>query len=148
MRKGMLHLIMSFSILVPGILLAKKPLTPETVKGVKVVDAVFVKKNLGKIAIYDVRKKAEYVDAHIPGAINVWYHERSKKKADFDATKDRFDLNKFPKDKNTPMIIYCNGPRCWKSYKAIIVLKKAGYKKLYWFRNGWPAWKAKGYPTE
>ncbi len=25
---------------------------------------------------------------------------------------------------------------------------KAGYKQVYWFRDGLPAWSAKGYPTE
>ncbi len=135
-------------ILVPAIVWAKKPLTPDSIPGVKVVDAAFVKTNLGKIKVFDVRKKAEYVDGHIPGAINVWYHERSKKSVNFDPSRDRFDLSKFPSDKNEPIIVHCNGPRCWKSYKAIVLLKKAGYKNIYWLRGGWPEWKAKGYPSE
>ena len=43
--------------------------------------------------------------------------------------KDELDLNQFPTDKNAPIIVYCNGPRCWKSYKASVLLIKAGYKK-------------------
>ncbi len=135
-------------ILLPALVWAKKPLTPESIPGVKVVDAAFVKTNLGKIKVFDVRKKAEYVDGHIPGAINVWYHERSKKSVDFDPSRDRFDISRFPEDKSEPIIVHCNGPHCWKSYKAIVQLKKAGYKNIYWFRGGFPEWKSKGYPVE
>ncbi|HEB74747.1 MAG TPA: rhodanese-like domain-containing protein [Nitrospirae bacterium] len=137
--------VMVFSVPVQ----AEKPLTPESLPGATVVDDDWVKANLGKIKIYDVRKKAEYVDGHIPGAISVPYKEKSRKTVDFDSSKDRFDLGKFPSDKNEPIIVHCNGPRCWKSYKAAVLLLKAGYKKVYWYRNsGFPGWKSKGYPVE
>ena len=129
--------------------MAEKPLTPESVKGATVVDDAFVKANHGKMKIYDVRKKAEYVESHIAGAISVPYEEKSELAANFDASKDEFDLSKFPSDKNEPIITYCNGPRCWKSYKAAVLLIKAGYKKVNWYRNeGFPGWKSKGYPVE
>lgn len=141
-------IVMIFVGLTVGVANAKKPATPSSLDGVSIVDADWVKANAGKIQLYDVRKKAEYVDGHIPGAINVWYHEKSKKTADFDASKDRFDLAKFPSDRNVPVIVHCNGPRCWKSYKAAVTLIEAGYKNVYWFRGGWPEWKSKSYPTE
>lgn len=129
--------------------MAEKPLTPETIKGGTIVDDAFVKENHGKIKIFDVRKKAEYVEAHIEGAISVPYEEKSDLAANFDASKDQFDLSKFPSDKNEPIITYCNGPRCWKSYKAAVSLIKAGHRNVNWYRNdGFPGWKAKGYPVE
>jgi len=127
---------------------AEKPLTPESLEGAKVVDAGWVKANLGKVKLYDVRKKAEYVEAHIPGAISVPYKEKSAKKVGFDRSKDRLDLSKFPSDKTTPIVTQCNGPRCWKSYKAATWLVDAGYTNVHWFRGGLPEWKSKGYPTE
>ncbi|GMT43845.1 MAG: hypothetical protein IEMM0003_0664 [bacterium] len=127
---------------------AKKSVTPSSLKGATIVNAKWVKANKNKIQAYDARMKAEYVDAHIPGAISVWYHEKSKKSVNFDGSKDRFDLSKFPSNKNTPEIVYCNGPRCWKSYKAAVTLIRAGYKYVYWFRGGLPAWIKAGYPTE
>jgi rhodanese-related sulfurtransferase len=67
---------------------------------------------------------------------------------DFDASQDSIDLSKLPADKKTAILIYCNGPECWKSYKASTAAIKAGYKTVYWYRLGIPEWKAKGYPTE
>jgi rhodanese-related sulfurtransferase len=128
--------------------MAEKPATPESVKGATVVDDAFVKANHGKIKIYDVRKKAEYVESHIAGAISVPYEEKSELAVNFDASKDQLDLSKFPADKNEPIINYCNGPRCWKSYKATVLLVKADHTKVYYYREGFPSWKAKGYPVE
>jgi len=128
---------------------AEKPLTPESLKGVTMVDDGMVKAEHGKIKIYDVRLKAEYVESHIPGAISVPYEEKSVQATNFDASKDQFDLSKFPPNKDETFIVYCNGPRCWKSYKAAVLLIKAGYKNVKWYRNnGFPGWQAKGYPVE
>jgi len=129
--------------------LAEKPLTPDSLKGATVVDDGFVKANHGKMKVFDVRMKAEYVESHIAGAISVPYEEKSELAVNFDASKDHLDLSKFPSDKNEPVILYCNGPRCWKSYKAAVLLIKNGHKQVNWYRNeGFPGWKAKGYPVE
>jgi rhodanese-related sulfurtransferase len=128
---------------------APHPLTPETLDGAKVVDDEWVKDNHTRMKVYDVRKPAEYAEGHVAGAIQASYDEKSDKDASFDASKDTFDMSKFPADKGEPMIVYCNGPRCWKSYKASVLLVKNGYKGVYWYRNGgFPAWKSKGYPVE
>lgn len=123
--------------------------TPASLSGVTVVDDAWVKDNYKKMKVYDVRKKAEYVEGHIAGAISVPYGEKSDKVVNFDASKDTFDTKAFPSDKNESFILYCNGPMCWKSYKAAVLLLKEGHKKMYWYRNdGFPSWKSKGYPVE
>lgn len=127
---------------------AKKPLTPEKADGVEVVSTEWVKEHYGKVKIFDVRKKAEYVDAHIKGAISIPYKEKSAKSADFDSTLDKLKISKFPPDKNEIIVVHCNGPRCWKSYKAAVLLVRAGYKNVKWYRNGFPEWKANGNPVE
>ena len=123
--------------------------TPDSLKGATVVDAIKAKSlvDSGVMAI-DARVANEYAEGYIKGAINVPYKEKSAKAVDFDMKLDSFDLSKLPTDKNTALLIYCNGPECWKSYKASIAAIKAGYKTVYWFRLGIPEWKAKGYPTE
>lgn len=131
-----------------GAFAAEKPATPETLKGAATVDDGTVKANHGKWQIFDVRKKAEYVEAHIPGAVSVPYEEKSEYTATFDMSKDAMDLSKFPADKNAFVVVYCNGPHCWKSYKAAAMLVKAGYKNVQYYREGFPGWKAKGYPVE
>ena len=123
--------------------------TPESLNGATVVNADKAKELMASGAkIVDTRVAAEYAEAHIGGAISVPYKEKSKKAPDYDAKEDSFDLAKLPSDKNAAIVTYCNGMECWKSYKGAHEAVKAGYKKVYWFRDGFPAWKAKGYPVE
>ncbi len=123
--------------------------TPASLDGVEIVDTDKAKSLMDSgVMMVDARVAGEYVEAHIKGAVSIPYKEKSAKSADFDPTKDRFDLSKLPSDKNTPFITQCNGASCWKSYKAAVVAAKAGYSKVYWYRDGLPAWKAKGYPIE
>ena len=123
--------------------------TPASLNGAVLVDAAKAKSLADSgVLVVDARVANEYAESHIKGAVNVPYKEKSAKSADFDASQDSFNLNKLPANKNTPMVIYCNGPECWKSYKASMAAIKAGYKTVYWFRLGFPEWKAKGYPAE
>jgi rhodanese-related sulfurtransferase len=123
--------------------------TPDSLRGAIPVDAARTKFLAESgVLVIDARVANEYAESHIRGAINVPYKEKSAKSADFDASQDSFDLSKLPASKDTAMVIYCNGPECWKSYKASKAAVKAGYKTVYWFRLGIPEWKAKGYPTE
>lgn len=123
--------------------------TPSSLEGAIIVDAAKAKSMMDSGAkMLDTRVANEFAEAHIKGAVSVPYKEKSAKSADFDASQDSFDLSKVPGDKNTAIITQCNGPECWKSYKSAKALIKAGYKKIYWFRGGFPEWKAKGYPVE
>lgn len=148
MKKILTVLVALSLIFIAGQARAEKTMTPESIEGVTIVDADWVKANMGKVKVYDARKKGEYVEKHIAGAISVPYKEKSAKAVDFDETQDGFKLNKYPKDKNTPVVIYCNGPKCWKSYKSAVLLVRNGYKKVHWLRDGFPGWEDKGYPTE
>lgn len=143
---AVLSIVMVMLIAFPA--LAQKPLTPEKLDGAELVSTDWVKAHYGEVKIFDVRKKAEFVDGHIKGAISVPYKEKSAKSADFDSTMDKLDITKFPADKNEVIVIHCNGPRCWKSYKAAAVLVRAGYKNVKWYRKGFPDWKANGNPVE
>jgi rhodanese-related sulfurtransferase len=124
--------------------------TPTTAPaGVKVVEAKEVAdlQKQGAILV-DTRKANEFSDATIKGAISVPYDpEKSAKDAGFDASQDKFDLSKLA-DKNAKIVAFCNSGTCWKSYKAAVVLAKNGYKNVFWYRNGFPDWKARKLPTE
>lgn len=123
--------------------------TPNQLAGVQVVDQAKAKSLMdGGAKMIDTRVANEYAEGHIAGSINVPYKEKSAKSEDFDASQDSFKLEALPADKGTGIITYCNGPECWKSYKAAKAAVKAGYKKVFWFRVGFPAWKAAGYPVE
>ncbi len=50
--------------------------------------------------------------------------------------------------KNEPIIVYCNGVNCPLTQEAIEKLKSYGYTNLYYYRDGFPAWKAAKLPME
>lgn len=122
--------------------------TPTFVPGAKTITAAEAKQLMAQgVAVYDVRVPDEWHAGHLPGAIWDPYVEVSAKEPDFDASVDKFDLSKLPKNKNTPFIMYCQGTVCWKSYKSVVVAERAGYKNVYWLRGGFPEWSAAGYPV-
>ena len=122
--------------------------TPDTLKGVTRVSAEEVVE-LGKqgVIIVDTRSQKEYDSEHVRGAVLASYLEKSLKEVDFDVAKDDFSaLKNVAKDK--PVIFFCNGPECWKSYKASRAAVAAGYPKIYWFRGGMPEWREKHLPVD
>jgi rhodanese-related sulfurtransferase len=123
--------------------------TPAALPGAKLITAEEAVKAIGSgAALIDARVASEYAEGHIKGAINVPYREKSAKAADFDASKDQFDLSKLPGKKEACIVIYCNGPECWKSYKASVIAIKGGYSNVNWYRSGFPDWKSRGLPVE
>lgn len=147
--KKLMFVAFSAAVLTMATVAVQAAETPESLAGATVITAEKVKELQAKGAVVvDTRVANEYAEAHIKGAISVPYKEKSAKAVDFDASQDKFDLAKLPADKNAPIVMYCNGPECWKSYKASKVAVGEGYKKIYWFRGGFPEWKAKGFPTE
>ena len=119
--------------------------TPTALPGARVVSAAETQALMAQgVPVYDVRVGEEYAEAHIPGAISVPYKEGSAKEVGFDAADDQFALNRLPKDKNAPFIMYCDGTICWKSYKSAVMAIQAGWKNVYWFRGGLPEWKEAG----
>jgi rhodanese-related sulfurtransferase len=122
--------------------------TPESINGVTRVSAEQVAE-LAKqgVAIVDTRTQKEYDNEHVHGAVLAPYVEKSLKEVDFDTKKDDFTaLKTIAKDK--PAVFMCNGPECWKSYKASRTALAEGYTKIYWFRGGMPEWREKHLPVD
>ncbi|MDD5157400.1 rhodanese-like domain-containing protein [Sulfurimonas sp.] len=100
--------------------------------------------------VYDVRDNYSdyYFGGHIPGAQFLPFTERSRPSIDYHIEDDSFDWSALPKDKNTPIVFYCEGENCWKSYKASEVAAQIGYVSVYWFQDGQSGWIKKGFPIE
>lgn len=138
-------LVVILTVVFTSAVLAARAIAPDHIDGVNIVDTAFVSQNIGKMPIYDNRKKAEFIDAHIPGAIHAEYREKTPRTVDFDRSKDNFrGLKHITKNKDEAIIIYCNGPRCWRSYKTAVVLRDMGYTNIHWYRDGFPEWKKSG----
>ena len=118
--------------------------TPRSLPGVNLVDAATVARLMPAAQYIDTRTETEFKAGHVPGARLVPYVEKSPKDADYDARLDQFDLGKLPTDKGKALIFACNGPECWKSYKACRSASAAGYTQVHWFRGGFPEWRQAG----
>lgn len=138
--------LLTMTYVISAAAIENKPDTPKTLSGVKVVSVDEAKKLLNNklVKFFDMRSAINYGKGHLPGAIALPYKEISEFKADFDASKDSFDMSKLPSDKNAQILFYSDGPKGWKSYKAATLARKAGYKNVMWFREGTAEWEAKG----
>ena len=125
-------------------------MTPEVApKGVTIIDAKKAQElQAAGAMLVDTRKASEYGEGSIKGAVSIPYDpEKSTKDVSFDSKLDTFNLAKFP-DKHAHLVMFCNAGSCWKSYKSAVVLAAAGYKHVYWYREGVPDWKARKLPME
>ena len=146
---SLMKLTAAFAVIVLMSGMAQAGDTPATLAGSKLVSSAdVVKLQAGGATLIDSRVAAEYAEGHIKGAVNVPYREKSAKDVAFDASQDEFSLAKLPGDKAAAIVIYCNGPECWKSFKASTAAIKGGYTNVFWYREGFPDWKAKGLPVE
>lgn len=124
--------------------------TPDAVQGVTRVSAEaaadLARQN---VVLVDTRSQKEFDSERIRGAVLASYVEKSLKEVNYDAAKDDFTaFANLKLDKARPVVFFCNGPECWKSYKASRAAVQAGYTKVYWFRGGMPEWREKRMPVE
>jgi rhodanese-related sulfurtransferase/ABC-type phosphate/phosphonate transport system substrate-binding protein len=121
--------------------------TPNSIAGAVTIDTVKAKDlNEHGTLFIDVRSNALYQQSHVRNAISVEYKEKSIKEINFNSSEDQFDMSRLPLKKDTPIVMYCDGTACWKSYKSVKMVIKAGYTSVYWFREGMPAWEAAKLP--
>lgn len=120
--------------------------TPRVLQGATLVeDPAQVEALLAGGARYiDTRNEEEFRAGHVPGATLIPYVEKSAKDPGYDASQDRFEVTRLGPDKGQALVFGCNGPECWKSFKASHAAVQAGYSKVYWFRNGFPGWRSSG----
>lgn len=113
-------------------------LSPETISGSTAVDASGAKKLFDEgTAFVDVRKDSDWEAGRIPGAIHI---ELKKKFSEASLSEEVA--------KDEKVVMYCNGPKCMRSSKAVTQALAWGYSDVYYFREGVPAWKAAGFPVE
>lgn len=84
-----------------------------------------------KAVIIDVNGSESFAKGHVPGAV------------DFDSVKDKL-ASVLPKDKNTPIVAYCGGPKCKAYQAAATAAEKLGYKNIKHMSAGISGWKSAG----
>lgn len=115
--------------------------TPATLPGAATVTAAEAKTLIDKGAVaLDVRKKASFVEGHLPGA-------KSIRSVINDQTK-AVDPAAFGANKEAVLVIYGHGTDGWSAVDATKAAVESGYKNIKWLRGGWTEWSKAGLPTE
>jgi len=92
----------------------------------------------GHVLFVDARSQDNYEQGHIPGAILLPLGQYDEKIQSF--------LSRYSLDQ--PMVTYCSGRTCEDSHKLARLLSEAGFTDVRVFIDGFPGWKAEGYPVE
>ncbi len=111
--------------------------SPDEIKGSTKIDAELLIKLAGQyndLVIIDSRITSDRRQGYITGSISLP-----------DTETNCLSLLSVIDKKNTPTVLYCNGPKCRRSDNAVIIAIKCGYTNIYWFRGGFEEWKKKNY---
>jgi rhodanese-related sulfurtransferase len=107
------------------------------IEGAITVDATRAKTLFDRaVPFVDVRENADWNAGHVPGAVHLEL---------FNVFSEATLTEVAGKDEE--VVIYCHGPSCGLSASACVSAVSWGFKKVYYFRDGFPGWKAAGYST-
>ena len=87
----------------------------------------------GLVTVLDVRPADEFALGHLPGAVNISLKALTR------------HLKKF--DRSREIVAYCRGPYCVLSFEAVATLRARGFN-VRRLEDGFPEWKAAGFPVE
>lgn len=127
-----------FIVLSSAIYAGDSKVSPMSIPGAKSVTAKEAKGLFDKgVAFIDVRKDKDWKAGRVLDAIHINLKTVFSKKA---------LLKEIKLDEK--VVIYCNGETCMRSSKASAKAVKWGFTHVFYFRDGFPAWKKNGYPVE
>ena len=111
--------------------------SPTIIPGATTIDVAMAKKLFDRGAKFvDVRGPSWNL-GRIPGATHLFLKEQFSEASLVSVGR-----------KDDEIVIYCMGPACLLSSKACAQAVSWGYEKIYYFRDGFPAWQAAGHPIE
>jgi rhodanese-related sulfurtransferase len=112
--------------------------TPESIDGATTIKTAQAKKLFDDSVLFiDVRNAERFAAGHISSAINLDNYE----------TMTPQTLSRLA-EKNTPIVLYCDGVECGRSAVAAKQLVSWGFTKVYYYREGFPKWRDAGYPVD
>lgn len=86
----------------------------------------------------DARPQSQYVEGHIPGALNLPWQE-----------VDRYFIETAQRLEGAAMIItYCEGESCDLSHELALFLKEMGFGNVRVLVDGWGVWQQAGLPLQ
>ena len=129
-------LLLVVSLLFPVFSQAEEFPGRATYPAVKVYETAQLNQDFANVIMVDVRSEYEFDTLHINNALNIPLNSKSFRK-DLAALQNQ----------NKPIVFYCNGHTCYKSYKAWIKADKAGINNIYAYDSGVFDW-AKAHPEK
>lgn len=112
--------------------------SPENVAGSTKIDSSRAKQLFDSgVAFIDIRRNSDWEAGRIPDAIHL------ELKGNFTETSLSAEVGK-----NEPLVCYCNGINCMRSSTCSEKAVSWGFTKVFYYRDGFPAWKDAGYPVE
>lgn len=121
-----------------GAVAAQAKEAPMSVTGATTVDNAKAKAMFEKgVPFVDVRSDKDWGAGRIPGAVHL----------ELNKAFSEGSLAKVAK-KDQDVVIYCNGAECLRSSEASEKAVKWGFRKVHYYRDGYPSWKKAGNPTE
>lgn len=116
--------------------------SPKEVDGASTVDLAAAKELFERgVPFVDVRSARFYYDGHVPRAVHLhWVGMFTESALSEVVTKDQ------------EVVIYAwhykDGPWYERATESCKRAVSWGFKKVYYFKEGYPGWKAAGYPSE
>lgn len=89
----------------------------------------------GKVLVVDVRPRAAFERAHLPGAVSVPLDEIGQRAAEL-------------RSSGKTIVTYCAGPRGDNGLKAAVTLRELGLKRVRALAGGFESWVAQGHVVE
>lgn len=136
----MKHLLLWSSFFWAFQLWAAEP-SPENVVGATTVNVVQAKALWREGATFiDPRSTSDWEAGRIPSAIHLDQKNKSLYNPEHLAT--------LVPQKSTAIVAYCNAHACHRAAHLARDLVSWGYSRVYYFRDGFPAWTAANNPSE
>ena len=104
-------------------------------KGVPVMEIEQLHRQLDSVTVVDVRSRYEYDTLHIKDAVHIPLHKEKLPAA----------VRELRAASAKPVVFYCNGTTCKKSYEAAEYAMQAGIDRVYAYDAGIDAWSTR-YP--
>lgn len=116
----------------------KEVVSPDAIPGTTKVDAegaINLVEKISQLVIVDARIRLDRLQGYIEGSVSL---------PDVETTCA--SLARVIPNKSSPVLFYCNGPKCGRSVRSSQKALGCGYTHVYWFRGGFEEWKNKNYP--